>query len=215
MCASCQSGHEIKTPITIIDADAEVLSLEIGENEWLQDIRRQTQRLSTLTKDLIYLSKMEETQNIGQMIDFPLSDIVADTAQHFESLAKMQGKSVLSDIAPMISFCGDEKAIRQLISILLDNVLKYSSNNSAITLALKRQARAVVIAVSNISDTISEGDLPHLFDRFYRADKSRNSESGGYGIGLSIAQAIVNSHKGKITASYSNRVVTISATLQS
>lgn len=113
------AGHEIKTPITIIDADAEVLSLEIGENEWLQDIRRQTQRLSTLTKDLIYLSKMEETQNIGQMIDFPLSDIVADTAQHFESLAKMQGKSVLSDIAPMISFCGDEKAIRQLFRFYL------------------------------------------------------------------------------------------------
>lgn len=207
------AGHELKTPVTIIEADAEVLELEIGENEWISDIITQAERLSTLTKDLVYLSRMEEEISM-QVIDFPLSDVVTETAQSFQALSKTQNRNLNIDVEPMVSFSGDEKAIRQLISIFLDNALKYSTENSTISLTMKKQNKTVSISVSNISENLSKEDIPHLFDRFYRSDKSRNSDTGGYGIGLSIAKAIVKAHKGKITAASSDgSMFTITAVL--
>lgn len=120
------AGHELKTPLTIIDADAEVLEMDIGENEWLQDIRRQTDRLAKLTGALIALSRMEEGEEQFQMIDFPISDVVGETAQSFQALAKTQNKRFESSIQPLLTLHGDENAIRQLTGILLDNALKYS-----------------------------------------------------------------------------------------
>lgn len=194
------AGHEIKTPITIIDADAEVLSMDLPENEWLDDIRAQTKRLAQLTNDLLYLSRMDEEHPRIQMIDFPLSDMVEETASSFRSRALREGKTFTTDIQPMLTLCGDEKAIRQLVNILSDNALKYSSDHSEISLRLKESGKNVILTVSNSCDTVPE-DLGSLFDRFYRADRSRNSSTGGHGLGLSIAQAVVNAHRGKITAS--------------
>ena len=195
------AGHEIKTPITIIDADAEVLEMELGDNEWLQDIRKQTKRLSTLTKDLIYLSRMDEENASIDAIEFPISDIVSETAEGFKTLALVQKKNFTMDIEPMLYMSGDEKSIRQLVSILLDNALKYSTKEGSIELVLKKQSKSICLTVTNTTSEISDEELDMLFDRFYRGDKSRNSKTGGYGIGLSIAKAIVNAHKGKITAS--------------
>lgn len=200
-CFITDAGHEIKTPLTIIDADASILEMECGQNEWLDDIRTQTRRLTDLTKDLIYLSRMEEDDNRLQIIDFPLSDVLSETAQSFQSIAKLQDKQFEVNIEPMMNFCGDEKAIRQLISILLDNALKYSDDRGNISLTAQKKGRGIVICVHNSADNISRENLERLFDRFYRADKSRNSQTGGYGIGLSIAKAITEAHKGKITAS--------------
>jgi signal transduction histidine kinase len=194
------AGHEIKTPLTIIDADAEILEMELGNNEWLQDIQHQTHRLSELTKDLIYLSHLEEEQNRLQLIVFPFSDLVSETAQSFQALAKTQGKSFTCQVQPMLSLRGDEKSLRQLVSILLDNALKYSSPEGNILLSLEKQGKNLHLLVENTVDSIEENDLKHVFDRFYRTDKSRNSQTGGYGIGLSIAKAVVSAHKGKITA---------------
>lgn len=195
------AGHEIKTPITVIDADAEVLEMELGDNEWLQDIRNQAARLTSLTNDLIYLSRMQEDNLKLQLIDFPVSDVVEEAAQSFSSVAVTQKKRILGNIQPMLSFTGDEKAIRQLISILLDNALKYSPENSDISLDLYKSGKTLVLSVSNISSQpVKKDELAHLFDRFYRSDKSRNSALGGYGIGLSIAKAITDSHKGRIVA---------------
>lgn len=195
------AGHEIKTPLTIIDADAEILEMDLGENEWLQDIQQQTKRLTELTKDLIYLSRLEEEQNKLQHIDFPFSDLVAETAQSFQALAKIQNKNFVCEIQPMLSLCGDEKALRQLVSILLDNALKYSAASGTITLTLEKQGRNIRLLIENAAEYVNEEDLNLMFDRFYRTDKSRNSQKGGYGIGLSIAKAIVSAHKGKINAS--------------
>jgi len=195
------AGHELKTPLTIIDADAEILEMELGEeNEWIKDIKAQTKRLATLTGDLIYLSRMEEENMKLQTIDFPLSDVTSETASSFQSLAINKNKTIVCDIEPMITVNGDEKAIRQLISVLLDNAIKYSSESSSISLTLQSQGKYVILNVSNMTDGISNDDIPHLFDRFYRADSSRNSSTGGHGIGLSIAKAVVNAHKGKISA---------------
>lgn len=195
------AGHEIKTPITIIDADVSILEMECGENnEWIQDIRAQTRRLTALTKDLIYLSRMEEQENKMQMIDFPLSDVITETAQSFQSLAKVQEKTFTVDVEPMMNYCGDEKAITQLISILLDNALKYSDAHGTISLKAHTKGKNVCIEVFNTAEKVDTADLGRLFDRFYRAEKSRNSQTGGYGIGLSIAKAVTEAHKGRITA---------------
>ena len=194
------AGHELKTPLTIIDADAEVLEMDLGENEWLGDIKNQTKRLAQLTNDLILLSRMEEQQKM-ELIEFPISDVAEETLETFQALAKTQGKAILGQIEPMLSMRGDEKAIRQLITILLDNAVKYSDVGGRIELSLKKQKNAIHLEVFNTAESIAKDDLTHLFDRFYRTDKSRNSKTGGYGLGLSIASAIVTTHKGKITAS--------------
>lgn len=194
------AGHEIKTPITIIDADAEVLEMEMEDNEWLQDIRKQAKRLGNLTNNLIYLSRMEEEQLPLQAIAFPVSDLVEETAQSFQALAKTQNKTFRADVEPMLSFRGDEKEIQQLVTILLDNALKYSPEGGEIDLQLQKKGKLLCLQVSNTTNDLDKQDLNCMFERFYRGDKARNSQSGGFGIGLSIAQAITNAHKGKISA---------------
>lgn len=194
------AGHELKTPLTIIDADADVLEMDMGKNEWLSDIRLQTKRLAELTNSLIQLSRTEE-QPRTEMIEFPLSDLVEETAEGFKTLAGTQGKEFITHIEPMLSVTGDEKAIGQLISILLDNAVKYSDDGGRIEVTLEKQKTTVRLSVFNTTPYVSAATLPQLFDRFYRADSSRNSGTGGYGLGLSIAAAITAAHKGKISAS--------------
>lgn len=194
------AGHELKTPLTIIDADAEVLEMDLGENEWLIDIQNQTKRLADLTNSLIFLARMEEEKAQIPMLEFPLSDVVEETMGNFLALAKTQNKIITAKIQPMVSMQGDEKAIRQLVTILLDNAVKYSDTQGKILLSLERQRNHVYFSVFNTTEFISKKEVAHLFDRFYRTDKSRNSQTGGYGIGLSIAAATVNAHKGKISA---------------
>lgn len=193
------AGHELKTPLTIIDADTEILEMDYGANEWLSDIQNQTRRLTELTNSLIMLARMEE-QPETQKIEFPLSDLAEETAESFQSLAKTQNKTLECRIQPMISMYGDEKALRQLIAILLDNAVKYSQEGGSISLTLEKQKNSIRLSVFNTTPSLSRDSLEHLFDRFYRTDQSRNSRTGGYGLGLSIALAIVNAHRGKISA---------------
>lgn len=195
------AGHELRTPITIIDADTEVLKLETGENEWLADIQTQTRRLTALTKDLVYLSRMEEDRRQSPQLEFSLSDLAEETAQSFQSRALVQNKKFDLFITPMLSYTGDESALRQLISILLDNALKYSPEGGWIVFRMEKQGKMILLQVENSTKEALPENLNRLFERFYRADPSRNSRSGGYGLGLSIAQAIVGVHKGKMTAS--------------
>lgn len=198
------AGHELKTPLTIIDADTEVLEMDLPDNEWLQDIRLQTRRLAALTNDLIFLSKMDEEQLPLQFIEFPLSDMVLETAQSFQALARTQEKDFAIHVEPLISINGEAKALQQLVSILLDNALKYSPAHDRITLSLTKNGRQIHLTVTNTAEHLDSENLNNLFDRFYRTDQSRNSKTGGYGLGLSIAKAIVQGHKGKISASSSN-----------
>lgn len=194
------AGHELKTPLTIIDADAEVLKMDIGENEWLKDIQTQTKRLAQLTNSLTQLARMDE-QPKTEKIEFPLSDLMEETVDTFQGLARTNGKTLLSHIQPMVSMYGDQNAIRQLATILLDNAIKYSDDGGKIEFTLEKQKKLIRISVFNTAQSVPKESLDRLFDRFYRADPSRNSSTGGYGLGLSIASAIVSGHKGKITAS--------------
>ena len=208
------AGHELKTPMTIINADIDILEMESDDNEWLKDIRLQTSRLTQLTNDLILLSKMEEDQPPLTMIDFPLSDLISETLQSFSALARAQEKKLTADIEPALSFHGDDKALRQLVVILLDNALKYSADHSEIHISLSKHKKTVCLLIRNTTDTCIPSPPDMLFERFYRADPSRNRTTGGNGLGLSIARRIVDTHKGKISASVQeNSVLTIKISL--
>ena len=214
------AGHEIKTPITIIDADLEILSMEIdGDNEWLRDISKQTKRMAALTNDLLTLSRMEENRQQYTMIDFPISDVVEETVMSFQTLAQSKKRAIKAYITPMLSYYGDENRIRQITGILLDNAIKYTKEREDgscedIVLRLEKKNHQIILSVRNSSDTVSDEQLRHFFDRFYRTERSRDSEIGGYGLGLSIAKAMVEAHKGKICATTPmNDVVQITVTL--
>ena len=154
-----------------------------------------------LTPHLVYLSKMEESERTLTKIEFPVSDLIAETAQQFNAIAQAQKKEYRTQIEPNVTMCGAPDAIRQLISILLDNAMKYSPNGGIVTLDVISRKKDLIISVFNTTvSPVSSENLSHLFDRFYRTDVSRNSETGGHGIGLSIAQAITTAHSGKITA---------------
>ena len=194
------AGHEIRTPLTIIRADAELAGMDCGPNEWLQDIARQTDRLTGLTNDLIFLSRMDEDAPAQQRIEFPLSDVTEEMAQSFLAPARMQGKTLEISVEPMLSYCGDEKAIRQMLSILLDNAVKYSPEGAQLSLRLERQGRGIRLTVQNPSaQPLDPARLDRMFDRFYRGDPAR-SETSGYGLGLAIVQSVATVHRGKVRA---------------
>ena len=194
------AGHEIKTPLTIINANVDLLESD-GEKEELADIRHQTRRLTELTNQLILLSKMEETEHTMQKIEFPLSDLVLETANSFSALALSKGIDLSTDIEENLTVNGSPDAIRQLVSILMENAVKYSPENGKVELHLCAAKKTVHLRICNTTaEKINEDTLPNVFDRFYRSDASRNSETGGHGIGLSIAKAIVEAHGGTVTA---------------
>ena len=195
------AGHELKTPITVIRADADVLQSELDEeNEWITDIRRQTNRLTKLTTDLIYLSRMEEENAALRMQEFSLSELVEETAQSFQALALSKGRVFHSAVAPDLKMNGDEKALTKLVSVLLDNAMKYSPEGGTVELKLEQGGRNARLVVKNSTLPMEKGNADHLLERFARGDSSRNSESGGFGLGLAIAKAVTEAHKGKIHA---------------
>ncbi len=197
------AGHELKTPLTVINANLDLLEMELGDgNESLCDIRQQTKRLRTLTEDLVMLTRMEESERSLQKIDFPLSELVAEAAHPFGNMAVSQGKEFICTVQPLLTLNGNGKSIEQLVCILLDNALKYSPAGGKIALSLIKKNRSVYLTVFNtVQNEIKQDQLKRVFDRFYRTDNSRNSETGGHGIGLSVAKAIVTVHGGTIGAS--------------
>ena len=192
------AGHDIKTPLAVINADAELLEMEIGDNEWLSDIKKQTERLTSLTGDLIYLSKMEE-QQIRTYTDFPLSEAAEEIINSFHAPAITKGITIDSYIDPALYYNGHEDSIRKLLTLLIDNAIKYSPEGETVGVSIRKMGRTVTIKISNRAPGLSQKNVQHMFDRFYRSDASRSS-SGGFGIGLSVAKAIVTSHKGRIYA---------------
>lgn len=194
------ASHEIKTPLTIIDANTEVLEMMEGENEWTVSIRKQIARLTALTEKLVFLSRMDEDSTRLEMLEFNISDAILDTAMPFETVAESKGKILDISVAPDINYTGSETNIRQMLSLLLDNAIKYSSENGSIRLNFSTNGKLKTLSVWNTVDEIETGKLDYLFERFYRIDKSRNSKTGGFGIGLSVVQAIVQAHNGKVSA---------------
>lgn len=206
------ASHEIKTPLTIIDANTEVLEMEFGENRWTKSTRNQVNRLSALTRQLITLARMEESGG-EKMVEFSLSDAVREAAAPYEALALAQNRRISLEIAEGLSMKGDEESIRRLVGILLDNAVKYSPSGAGIRVMLKPKGKNRLLSVENPAGQLPQGNLDVLFERFYRTDASRNSGTGGSGIGLSVARAIVQAHRGKITAAARDGLLVITAVL--
>lgn len=194
------ASHEIKTPLTIIDANTEVIEMVNGESEWTKNTRDQVKRLTALTNQMVALSRLDENPEPKEKAKFDLSDVAYEVIDHFSSLSEVRGKKISADIEDGIKYVGDENSIRQLISILVDNAMKYAVESADISISLKRDGRKVKFVLKNLTDGMEEGSQDILFERFYRPDSSRNSETGGSGIGLSLAKSIVESYKGRITA---------------
>lgn len=194
------ASHEIKTPISIIDANAEVLKYTTGENEWIDSIQNQTKRLTKLVKRLITLSKAEENSVSEPFVKFSVSDAVYETTRAFSPAIEGRGLTLYESIENGLILKGNEELIRQLIEVILENAVKYCSENGTISVGLHPKGRGVIFKVKNDCNDIDKEKLSNLFDRFFRADDSRSRKTGGFGIGLSIAKAIVTTHKGKITA---------------
>lgn len=198
------AGHELKTPLTIIDANTEVLEMMEGENEWTVSIRKQVKRLTRLTQQMVALTRMEEGSGEEEMCILNLSQVIQEAAEPFCQVAENEGKSLSIFVEPRIQGKGNEMQLYQLVSLLLDNALKYSLPESSINLTFRKKGKRAELMISNETDMVPKGNLDILFERFYRTDASRNSETGGSGIGLSVARAIVQRHRGRIQASSSD-----------
>lgn len=198
----------------IIDANTEVMEMESGESQWTRSTRKQIQRLSGLVQQLVTLTRLDEDRGVEEKAEFPFSDAVEDVVEPYEAPAQVQGKNLQISVEPGIIYNGNEKSIRQLLGILMDNAMKYSSENAEIRVTLKKKGKKILLEMYNDAEELPQGRLDVLFERFYRLDSSRNSATGGSGIGLSVAQAIVVAHKGKITAENKNgKGLTITVTL--
>ncbi len=194
------ASHEIKTPLAIISADAEVLELDNEENEWIESIKNQVKRLSELTEKLVFLSRMDEGASSFDMTELDLSEIMYEVTKSYKPLAETSGKKYITDIEYDVLITGDKANLTQMITLLIDNAFKYSDDKGTIKVSLKRRGKKKEITVYNTVDEIAQGDLGVLFERFYRDDASRSTKTGGHGIGLSVVAAIAEAHRGTATA---------------
>lgn len=198
------ASHELNTPLTSISTSADVLAMEYEQDEWVENIQMQAARMSKLILNLVTLSRLDEENPFPEKQEFSLSDAVWEASEPFASTARARGKEYLLDIEDGITLSGDPAAIQQVISILLDNALKYSSENGTISLSLHHHSKKSEIIVSNTCSDDQIPDISKVFDRFYRGDTSHSSQVSGSGIGLSIARATVEAHGGQIRASYAD-----------
>jgi signal transduction histidine kinase len=192
------ASHELKTPLTVIATSLKVLEMESGQTKWIDKALSQVDKMRDLVNQMVTLSRLDEEKPPLAITDFDLSNAVSETAESFSDFAEANSHTLALAIAPDLTYHGDEYAVRQLVSILLDNAVKYASEGSAITLSLERARKGFVLRVSNPCSEIDTSKLDKLFDRFYRADASRST--GGFGIGLSIARSIAEAHHGTIKA---------------
>lgn len=196
------AGHELKTPLTVISANMDVLSMDIGQNEWVQGTQKQVAAMRKLVNELVYLSRMDETDFALKKTAFNLTNAMRDVVSPFEGMAEFNGKGLILRAEENVMLCGDEAALRKLIGILCENAVKYAPEDTDIQISLRQNDKSIIFSTENsMKEPLSQEALSHLFDRFYRGDKSRSKEEySGFGIGLSIARAITEKHGGAIRA---------------
>lgn len=192
------ANHELKTPLTLIRTNLDIMETEMGANEWLADIREEARIMTELVNRLVSLARMDEENTKLPKEPFSLSEVVLDTVSAFAPHINRQHKKLVTEIPDDIPYHGNEAAIRQLISILMDNAVEYCDPGGVIAVTL-RGGKHPAVLVDNTYTAVDSIELERLFDRFYRADKAR-TYGGGFGIGLSIAKAIVEKHHGEIRA---------------
>ena len=190
------AGHELKTPVSIVSANAELLSRELGDNQWLQNIQYENERMGMLIGQLLDLTRTENAT--PQMEHINLSRLVAGEALPFESVAFENGLVLNSNIAGGIAVEGNSTQLKQLASILLDNAIRHSKVDGEVRLTLSNDNGIAQLSVINPGDEIPIEHRERIFERFYRVDSARNGEDKHYGLGLAIAKAIIDAHRGHI-----------------
>ena len=196
------ASHELKTPLTVILSNAELLEqaqLSDKPARWTDNILSEAGRMRSLVEEMLTLARADNMVRTAVLTEVSLSDIAADCALAFEPVAFEAGKSLDYTLAENITVLGDGEKLRQLISVLLDNAIKYGADGGTITLTLQKTDRQARLTVSNPGEPIPADQLSHLFERFYRADASRGEKSG-FGLGLPIARTIAQEHKGTLKA---------------
>ena len=190
------AGHELKTPVSVVSANAELLSRQIGDNQWLQNIQYENERMGLLVGQLLDLARTENVTPQMEHIDF--SRLVAGEMLPFESVAFEKGLVLNSNITNGITVEGNSTQLKQLTSILLDNAIRHSKPDGEVRLTLTKDHGTAEISVINMGDEIPAEHRERIFERFYRVDTARNGEDKHYGLGLAIAKAIVDAHHGNI-----------------
>ena len=190
------AGHELKTPVSVVNANAEILTREIGENQWLANIQYENDRMGKLIGQLLELARTENVAPKMEKLEF--SRLVAGEVLPFESMAYENGIMLNTAIEEHIFVEGDSTQLKQLVAILTDNAIKHGKNGKEILVSLKERRGEVRLSVRNDGEEIPIEQREKLFERFYRVDDVRNSKENHYGLGLAIAKAIVTTHKGKI-----------------
>ena len=196
------AGHEIKTPLAIILANTDAMELHNGESKWSKNIRKQTTRLSELMQRMLSLAKMDEGTAKLKFEDIDISKLVNESATSFKESAKQKNLTIEKEIEDNVICKADKESMTQLINILTDNAVKYADESSTIKLKLKKHDKHMKFSISNTCSNLPDVPPEKMFDRFYKGDSARTQKSGGFGIGLSVAQAVVESHKGIIKATY-------------
>ncbi|CAM3374717.1 MULTISPECIES: sensor histidine kinase [Saccharibacillus] len=199
------ASHELKTPLAVINTNADVLLANRDESirsqeKWLLYIKSETERMAKLTGDLLYLTEMDDSRTGMVQSRFDLSDAVENVMLTMEAVIFEKDLSLDYDIEPDLAIVGSREQIVQVTMILLDNAIKYADPRGAVTLSLKRGQGEIALAIRNTGAGIPAEQLPRVFDRFYRTDQSRTRSQGGHGLGLAIAKSIVDQHKGRISA---------------
>ena len=198
------ASHELKTPITIISANTDIIESHADETvgsqkKWLGYIKDEAERMTELVNSMIFLARKDSGSKQDNQTIVSLSDTIWDSVLPLESVAYEKSKTLISDIEPDIYIKGDEKKLHRLVVILIDNAIKYANENGLISVKLTSKQGKVKLYVRNTTDTaIPEEKIKHIFDRFYRVDSSRARKEGGYGLGLAIAKAITDEHRAVI-----------------
>jgi signal transduction histidine kinase len=194
------ASHELKTTLSVIMANLGLLREAEGADaaKWIENTEAEAQRMKKLVNSLLFLAKSDDAKKPADHQITSLSDLAQSSALSFEAVAFERKISIEANIAPGVNVLGDEAQLRQLAGILLDNAAKYSHEGSTVTVSLSAKQSKAALSVHNWGEPLAPEDLDRVFDRFYRADKSRANE--GYGLGLSIAQSVASLHNGKITA---------------
>ena len=193
------ASHELKTPVSIISANADVVKNEQNA-QYVDSIKKQVERLKFLVNDLLTLARFDEGKIKTVKEKFNISDEILQTALSFDAIAFEKGKTIACDIEPNLIYDGNKEGVKQIINILMDNAVKYAAENGNINVSLKKSGTGIILSVYNDGSLIQDSDSQKIFERFFRGDSSRSRESGGNGLGLSIAKSIAVANKWDIRA---------------
>ena len=198
------ASHELKTPLAVIEANADVLENEVGSNKWMKYIQNEIQSMNKLINELLLLAKIENIDNLQDFKQFDVSKETEIIVSMFESMAYERNVKLISNIQENITMNGNKEDLEHILSTLIDNAIKHTESQKEVVVDLSKEKNEVIIQVKNRGEAIPEEEKEKIFERFYRIDKSRNRNEKRYGLGLSIAKSTVEKYNGNIEVSYKN-----------